>query len=180
MLPAIDDVMALHEVDVAPIPEEHIDGNGHLSVRFIVEIAAHGAHELLVGCGLTNERRERTHQGVFTAEHHIAYIAEMRADSDLAVYVRVLDRSPRAVILLAFVVDRTRQRVAAVLRAVVVSVALDTRRSTPFAREIASEIDRLLSDHDALGWSPPFPRWGRLPGGRRRGWRRRWRRVLQM
>ena len=179
-LPTIAEVRGLHKVDVAPVPAEHIDGNGHLSVRFIVEIAAHGAHELLVACGLTNERRARTQQGVFTAEHHIAYVAEMRCDSDLAVFVRVLDRSPRAVMLLAFIVDRTRRRITAVLRAVVVSVDVDTRRPVKFAPEIAHEIDRVLREHDSLGWSPPFPRWGSLSGGRRRAWFRRLRRVLRV
>ena len=180
VLPTLAQVMDLHEVDAAPVPAEHIDGNGHLSVRFIVEIAAHGAHELLVACGLTNERRARTHQGVFTAEHHIAYVAEMRGDADLAVYVRVLDRSPRAVMLLAFIVDRTRRRITAVLRAVVVNVDLDTRRPAEFTPEIAHEIDRVLREHDSLGWSPPFPRWGSLSGGRRRARCRSLRRVLRV
>ena len=172
-VPSVDDVMQLHEVDLGPIPSDHIDGNGHLSVRFIVEIAAHGAHEVLVACGLTDERRARTHQGVFTVEHHLAYLGEMGADSDLAVYVRVLDRSSRAVVLLAFIVDRTQRRVTTVLRTVVVSVDLDTRRSRPFAPEIAYEIDMVVRRHESLAWSPPFPRWGRLSGSRRRRWRRR-------
>ncbi|ANY21861.1 thioesterase family protein [Gordonia terrae] len=165
--------MRLDEVDVGPIPADHIDGNGHLSVRFIVEIAAHGAHEVLVACGLTDARRASTHQGVFTAEHHLVYLSEMRVDSDLGVYVRILDRSSRAVILLAFVVDRTRRRVTTVLRTVVVSVDLTTRRARPFAPEVAREIDRVMRRHESLSWSPPFPRWGRLSGSRRRRWRRR-------
>ena len=177
--PSIDDLAALHRVDVGPVPAEHIDGNGHLSVRFIVELAAHGAHELLVACGLTDERRDRTRRGVFTAEHHIAYLAEMRGDSELTVRVRMLDHSARAVGMAGFVVDEATSRLTAVLRTVVVSVDLESRRSVDFAPDVADAIEEVLRRHDRLPWSAPYPSWGSIPGARRRGMQRRLLRLVR-
>jgi acyl-CoA thioester hydrolase len=175
--PTIADLASLHEVPAGSIPDDHIDGNGHLSVRFIVELAAHGAHDLLVACGLTNERREQSGSGVFAAEHHLVYTAEIRGDANISVFVRAIDLSARSALLQSFVFDHGTGGIAAVLRAVVVSVDLASRTSTPFAADVASELERVVQAHGAASWRPPYGSWGRLKGARRRMYRRRFDRM---
>ncbi|MDT0202703.1 thioesterase family protein [Nocardioides sp. AE5] len=161
-VPTLEQVRRLPTSASVTVGAERIDGNDHLSVHHVVELAAHGAHELLVGCGLTDERRSRTGKGVFTAEHHLAYLHEVRQGARLTVHTRILDRSERAVLMAAFVVDQSRMRTASLLRTVVVSVDLSTRRSVPFPDDVAGALDRLLEEHAALPWDAPEPGWGAL------------------
>lgn len=152
MLPSLSQVLALPGTVPRRVTDGQIDGNGHVSVRFHVEIAAHGAHELLRACGVTDAQRAATGRTVFTVEHHLHYLAEIEPDARLTVHTRIVDRTKKAVVMQAFVVDLDRTRVATTLRTVVVSVDLTTRRSTPFPADIACNIDRLLAEHSRLPW----------------------------
>ena len=70
--------------------------------------------------------------GNFALEQHIRYLAELLQDDQVSVYIRLVDLSPKRAYFLAFLVNDTREELAATVEVVMMNVDIARRRGTPF------------------------------------------------
>lgn len=79
----------------------------------------------------------------------------MLVGRELSAHLRLVDRSEKLLHGMAFLLDRTRRRVANTLEFVIGNVDLETRRLTPFTETAASAVDRELDAQLHLDWQVP-------------------------
>ena len=70
---------------------------------------------------------------MFALEQHLTYRREVLVGDEVAVHLRLLARSEKLVHLVSYLVNHTRQEVAASMEALEAYVAYDTRRAAPFS-----------------------------------------------
>lgn len=154
-LPAYDDVLGLPTLIEDTVPPSFIDVNGHMNVRHYLDYGAIGAGVLCDRVGIDDEYRARRRMGVFTAEHHIRYAAEMHEGSRFSVHTRVLDRSGRAAHLLSFILDRDREVLSCTIEILLVHVGMDSRRPIEFPADIAAGLDAEIATGREADWPAP-------------------------
>jgi acyl-CoA thioester hydrolase len=154
-VPTYEQVLALPPVIETRVAPDYIDYNGHMNVRHYLSYGATGADVVVRDAGIDDAYRAERRMGVFTAEHHIRYYAEMHDDDPFSVHTLFLERSARAGHLLSFILDRRREQLSCSVEIVLVHVDLDTRRSVPFPEDVAAGFDRWI-DRDA-GRDLPLP-----------------------
>lgn len=153
-------MITLDDIDTLPIyhretvPPEYEDEMGHMNVRWYVWLFSQGARGLFADCGLDEEYRTRAHHGTFATRQYIEYRNEVLIGDTVRVHSRVLGRSAKRLWFKHFLINESREALAATMEATAVHVDLDRRRSAHFPREIESRIDRLLDAHRALEWDP--------------------------
>lgn len=154
-LPTYAEVVQLPAVAEGVVAPEHIDANGHMNVRHYLDFDVLATFNLVEEVGVDDEYRARRRMGLFTAEHHLRYHAELQEGDRLTVHARVLERSDKALHLMVLLLDRERELLANTLEVLAVHVDLDTRRATPMPADIAAEFDRLVEQSRALPWDAP-------------------------
>ncbi len=137
------------------VPAAFEDVNGHLNIRHYVGIASEGLDESLVECGIPQKWPAVAGSGVFTAEHHMSYPAEVRTGDRISVRVRLVGRSERAVHVLVYLLDDTHERLSYVMEEIFLHVSMETRRTAPWPEDVASQIDARLSEHQSLDFESP-------------------------
>ncbi|GAA5052792.1 thioesterase family protein [Nocardia callitridis] len=137
------------------IPEEFRDENGHMNVRHYYDLCLIAMDTVFQRLGITDDYRATRGHGFFTAEHHIKFFAETHVGQRVSVHFRNLERSDKVVHGIALLVNDTTERLACTLEVVAVHVDLDTRRTTPFAVDVAEPIDREISITDAVDCAAP-------------------------
>jgi len=151
-MPSVAEVLELPADLERAVGPDLIDVNGHMNVQHYLLAGATGGEMLCRRAGLDADYRTERRLSVFTAEHHLRYLSEMREGDDFSVHVRVLDRSARATHLVTYVVDRTHERLACVVEILLVHVDLETRRPVPFADDLAAGLDAEVERSAALTW----------------------------
>ena len=74
----------------------------------------------------------------------------------MSTYNRVLGRRDRRFHGIYFVLNDSRDRLAATLEYVTAGIDMERRRMAPFPEDLASGLDRLIEKHRRLGWQPPL------------------------
>jgi acyl-CoA thioester hydrolase len=154
-LPGYDDVLGLPALIEDVVPAGFIDVNGHMNIRHYLDYGATGADVICRAAGIDDEYRAQRRMGVFTAEHHIRYIAEMHEGSNFSVHARFLERSGKVGHLLACILDRDRQVLSCTVEIVLVHVGMDSRRPVDFPPDVAALLDERIATDRAIGWPPP-------------------------
>ncbi len=139
----------------ATVTPDHIDGNGHMNIRHYLELDTWSVVVICEDVGIDDIYRTQRRMGVFTAEHQLRYYREMQEGAKLSVHARVLARSDKAAHLMAFLVDRTNDRLANTLELVLVHVDLESRRVTPMPDDIADGFDRYVQQSAEQTWEAP-------------------------
>ncbi|QCX26828.1 thioesterase [Nocardioides jishulii] len=139
--PTYDELSALPAYCEQVVPQGFEDINGHLNIRHYVGIASEGLDESLVGLGIPMQWPNIAGQAVFTAEHHMTYLHELRTGDSLSVRVRLLGRSDRAVHALVYLVDETHQRVSFVMEEIFLHIDLETRKTSDWPADVAEQLD---------------------------------------
>ncbi len=132
-----------------PVPIAFEDANGHLNVRHYTGIASEGLDESLVGVGIPQMWPAMGH-AVFSAEHHLTYLAEMRTGDRLSARVRLLGRSERAAHALVYLLDETHERVSFVMEEVFLHIDMETRRTAPWPDDVAAAMDEKIAQDARL------------------------------
>lgn len=137
------------------VPEKWADANGHMNMRWYIAVFDHAGDDLHERIGLTAEFHRRRSTGTVDLEHHTNFLNEIMPGETVAVYARLVARSPKRLHYLMFLVNETRGRVAAVFECMNAFMDLTVRRTAPFPAEILAKIDHWL-DHDLnLDWPAP-------------------------
>lgn len=152
--PTYAQVLELPTVLTRTVPEDFIDPNGHMNIGRYLEVASYGLWESTKAAGMGEDYIGERNLSNFTAEHHLRYLSELRLGDKLSVHTRVLRRSDKAVHAITFVLDTTRQALAATCEAILVHVDMGSRRSVPYPSDVAAGLDVLLAAHE-LAWPAP-------------------------
>lgn len=153
-LPAYEQVLEVPVITRRSVVAEHLDQNLHVNVRVYLDLAIEALGEVVTAAGLGEEYIEQRRLTLFTAEHHLRYVAELRLGDEISVHVRFLERSDKALHAMAFVLNRSARRLACILEATVIHVGMDTRRPENFPDDIGASLDRLIEAH-AAPWPAP-------------------------
>ena len=154
-MPTVDQVLDLPALVEDVVPPSFIDVNGHMNVRHYLDYGATGADVICRRVGIDDDYRAHRRMGVFTAEHHIRYFAEMHEGTAFSVHARFLERSGRAGHLLSFIVDRDRDVLSCTVEIVLVHVGMDTRRPVEFPADVAAGLDEVIAADRAVSWPVP-------------------------
>ena len=137
------------------IPPEWEDRNGHVNVQFYLALYELGGWEILEEVGIDEAWFAAQRYSVFDIEHHLDYRSEIIVGEQVTAYGRILGRSDRRFHGMYFMVNDTRESLAASLEYLTAGVDMQTRRSAPFPDELAAALDRQLEKHRLIGWAPP-------------------------
>lgn len=137
------------------IPTEYEDENGHMNMRFYQAIFDNAGYPLVESVGLTGAFHKAHNTGGYDLEHHIHYLNEVHVGDTVAVYSRLVGRSAKRVHYLMFMVNETRDKLAAIFECVNSFADLSLRKTAPYPPEIAEKLDALVAIHRALDWEPP-------------------------
>jgi acyl-CoA thioester hydrolase len=150
--PTYDQLSALPAYSQQVVPSAFEDFNGHLNIRHYLGIASEGLDESLVPLGILQNWPRVADQAVFTAEHHLTYLAELRTGDNISVRARLVGRSERAAHAVVYLVDETHQRLSYVMEEILLHVDMTTRRTSPWPEDVAAALDRRVADDQSLPW----------------------------
>jgi acyl-CoA thioester hydrolase len=137
------------------VPVDWADANGHMNMRWYVAIfddAGDGLHERV---GLTPEFHRQHHTGTVDLEHHTNFLNEVMPGDAVAVFSRLVARSPKRLHYLMFLVNETTGKLAAIFECMNAFLDLNVRRTAPFPPAILTKIDAWLDRDRKLDWLPP-------------------------
>jgi len=137
------------------IPEAYRDENGHMNMRYYLGVYDDAGYPLAASFGMTAEFHQANGTGGFDLEHHIHYLREVHIGDTVAVYARILGRTAKRIHYMMFMVNETRDELASLFECVNSFADLTERRTAPYPPEIATAIDDLLAQHQALDWEAP-------------------------
>lgn len=152
--PSYDELAALPAYAIQAVPTAFEDINGHLNIRHYVGIASEGLDESLVDVGIPQNWPTVAGQGVFSAEHHMTYLSELRTGDKISARVRVVGRSERAAHVVVYLLDDSHQRVSYVMEEIFLHIDMESRRSAPWPDDVAGALDQRIAADGELSWQP--------------------------
>jgi acyl-CoA thioester hydrolase len=163
-VPAADQVLQLPAETTCLVPPEFEDSNGHMNIRHYFDLQTEAVAALFERIGYVLGRAGRR-VGPFTLEQHLRYHREVVVGAEVSAHLRLVGRSEKLLQGMAFLVDRTQDRVANTFEFMVGNVDLETRRLVPFTASAAEAVDRELEASRRLDWEVPrFPALGLRQG----------------
>lgn len=136
------------------VPREFEDQNGHMNVQHYVGIAGDGVDRGMVPLGVPQDWPQVAGLGVFSAEQHLSYLAEVHAGDRVTFHMRLLARSDRGVHAVGYILDQARRQVSFVLEAVWLHMDMRVRRTAIWPASVAALLDERIASDSALGWTP--------------------------
>jgi acyl-CoA thioester hydrolase len=137
------------------VPPDYEDANGHMNIKFYIAIFEQAWYPFLAQFSLPPDFEAQHGTGGFDLEHHLHYLNEVRIGDTVAVYMRLVGRSPKRLHGMAFMLNQTRQQVAATFEFVTVYVDLQTRKTAPYPEPLNGLLNAMLAQHDHLNWPAP-------------------------
>ena len=150
--PSYDDLVGLPNLLSQVVPAPFEDVNGHLNIRHYVGIASEGLDEALAKLGIPQNWPSVAGQGVFSAEHHMSYLTELRTGDAISVRVRMVGRSDRAAHALVYLLDDTHRRLSYVMEELFLHVEMESRRTAPWPAGVAAALDQRVEEDARLPW----------------------------
>ena len=139
----------------AVIPEDFIDGFGHVNVMWYTHLFTEGAGGLFRLVGLTREHFTANRAGSFALAPHFRYLKEVRLGQHVTLRGRVLGRSAKRWHMIHFMTIDEPDMLAATAEVVSTYLDMTVRRSAVMPAVITDAIDRLLTEHASLDWDAP-------------------------
>lgn len=152
--PTYDALAALPSYSAQAVPAAFEDINGHLNIRHYVGIASEGLDESLVDVGIPQNWPTVAGQAVFTAEHHMTYLSELRTGDRISTRVRLVGRSARAAHAVVYLLDDTHQRLSYVMEEILLHIDMASRRTAEWPDDVAAALDKRIAEEAALPWQP--------------------------
>jgi acyl-CoA thioester hydrolase len=152
--PSYDELAELPAFSAQAVPAAFEDINGHLNIRHYAGIASEGLDESLAGVGIPQNWPTVAGQGVFSAEHHMTYLSELRTGDRISVRAYLVGRSERAAHAIVYLLDDTHQRVSYVMEEIFLHVEMETRRTAPWPDDVAAALDKRIAEDADLPFRP--------------------------
>jgi len=152
--PTYEQLVVLPQFSAQGVPTAFEDINGHLNVRHYIGIASEGLDESLVDVGILQNWPNVAGHAVFSAEHHLTYLSELRTGDKISVRVRLIGRSARAAHAVVYLLDDTHQKLSSVVEEIFLHLDMGTRRTAPWPDDVAAGLDGRIAEHQALSWQP--------------------------
>lgn len=152
---ALDEIRQLDRAFEITIPETFLDENQHVNVQYYLHLVERGLGEIFRRVGLGERYAAADEIGNFALEQHIRYLAEILVDDRVAVYIRLIELSPKRAYFMGFLVNDSREELAATVEVVMMNVDIVGRRGTPFPAAAKAQLNALLAKHQTLPWSAP-------------------------
>jgi acyl-CoA thioester hydrolase len=140
----------------AEIPESYMDMMGHMNIMWYTHLFAHGMGGMFKLIGMERDYFVSNQAGCFALKQFVSYLAEIRAGEHVTLRTRLLGRSPKRMHLMHFIVKDTGDVLASTAEIVAAHIDMRIRRTSPFPASLAETIDRVITQHAALGWNPPL------------------------
>jgi acyl-CoA thioester hydrolase len=93
-------------------------------------------------------------QAVFSAEHHMTYLSELRTGDKISVRVRLVGRSARAAHVVVYLLDDSHQKLSYVMEEIFLHINMESRRTEDWPEDVAAAIDRRIAADADLPWQP--------------------------
>lgn len=140
------------------VPQEWIDGNGHMSARFysLLVFDAHWKFSEAIGLGAAYIREHNLGKNI--VEGHMVYERELLLGDHVEVNSRLLAVSDKGVHIAHEVFNVDRNYRAAIWEEVDLNVDLATRRSTSFTPDMRAKLEAIALQFSQL---PPLDKIGR-------------------
>jgi acyl-CoA thioester hydrolase len=152
--PSYDELAVLPSYAPQAVPTAFEDINGHLNIRHYVGIASEGLDESLIDLGIPQNWPTVAGQAVFSAEHHMTYLSELRTGDRISVRVRVVGRSERAAHVVVYLLDETHRKVSYVMEEIFLHIDMESRRSAAWPDDVATALDQRIAADADLPWQP--------------------------
>ncbi len=152
---SVEQVRQLPALYTKTIPTDYIDNLGHMNMNRYYDILGPASGAMLGLMGHTEETRDEQHIGNFVLMHVMKYLKEVLVSEQVTVHGRVIGRTEKKVHKMYFMVNDSRENIAATQESLNIHADLQARRSSPFIPSIAEKIDGLIEAHAKLGWNAP-------------------------
>jgi len=138
----------------ATIPESYLDMMGHMNVMWYTHLFGKATCGLFKLLGMDDAYFRSHGAGSFALAQFFRYRKEVRAHEHVRLRSRLLARSDKQFHVIHFM-TKDETVLAATGEFLAAHIDMQTRRTSPFAPNIAQNIDRLIAEHAALGWDAP-------------------------
>ena len=127
-----------------------IDYNGHLNMAYYNVLFDRAVDEVyeLIGCGPAY--LERTRHSTFTAETHIRYLRELRAEDPVRVRSQLLDYDAKRMHYFEELHHAEEGWLSATSESMVLHVDMTAKKTAPFPDFIAARLARMKAAHAHL------------------------------
>lgn len=155
-IPSVEQVRQLVCAHEQVVPAHFADANGHMNIVRYLEVHDEAAWKHMHHFGLGAEHVAAGTAGSFEVEQHLRYYREVYVGDVVSVHVRMLDRSDKALHLMQFIVNVSRDELANTFEALSLSVDMATRKVVPYPQHVLDLLDPQLRIDQALDWTPPL------------------------
>ncbi|MET0931012.1 MAG: thioesterase family protein [Aeromicrobium sp.] len=155
-LPTYEQVARIPAEPSVPFPP-HPPLSGVRDVTSIRALGSTAGRYLMVDLlQVHDEYRAERGLSMFTAEHHHRYFCGVPEGHLVSSHGLIVDRSDRAIQVLALMLDDTARTLPFAYEAVYVHVDLSTRRVHPMPDDLAARVEELHRAALALDWPVPL------------------------
>lgn len=152
---ALEQVLQLPKFHSETIPAEYLDEYKHMNVRFYSELWGKGAYGLLKLLGIGDVWHGKTNYGHWLLRQVMDYKAEVREGETISIHGRMVARSAKRMHNMYWMVNESKNVVAATSEVLVANADLTSRRMTSFPEHVTEIMDAHIAEMDALGWEVP-------------------------
>jgi len=134
------------------VTSQYLDIMEHMNIRHYMNVFDDASQKLLEKAGMSKSYILSKQVGMFTLQHHITYLREIKGGSFLNVYAHLHDISPskKKVYVFLWIANLTNNTIAAQCEAVFACADLKERKTIEFPLEIDKELSKIHEEHKAL------------------------------
>lgn len=152
---SLSEIRQLERTYERRIPVNFLDENSHVNVQYYLHLVELGLGKVFEQVGLGEVYSTADKYGNFALEQHIRYFAEILADDRVSVHIRLVGLSVKRAYFIGFLVNETREQLAASVEVVMMNVDMTARRGAPFPAQAYDELEALFEQHQQLQWEAP-------------------------
>lgn len=127
-----------------------IDYNGHLNMAYYNVLFDRGIDEAYALVGIGEDYRKNQQQTMFSAEVHIRYLRELRADDPVRVTFQLLAYDSKRLHFFQQLFHATESWVSATSENLSLHIDLGRRKTAPFPAEVARSLAKMRKSHAHL------------------------------
>lgn len=139
----------------APVIADWVDYNGHLRDGFYMVLFSYGVDGLMDQIGLDAAGRKATGHSIFTLEAHIHFLHEVKLGAQVQIYCQLLAHDAKRMHVGLALQRKGDDTVMAYSEQMLLSVAMDGPRASPFVPGVAARVQMLATAHRSLP-RPPY------------------------